>query len=401
MLRFFSLNAVPAFVGAVTNESASVTVRMSIPASDVQLRVISNTDDITTSPTSTDVDRCVRLDVTGLQTDTLYIYEILSSGLIHSSGQFRTHPAAPGTPSSFTVAFSGDADTGANGDAFQAILNFNPLMFIHLGDMHYQDISTNSPALFHAAYDTVMRCSRQAALYGNVPLAYVWDDHDFGANNSDSTSPSKPAIAAVYRQRIPHYTLPHPTAVYQTWDIGRVRFIMTDQRSEASVETDPDNASKSILGTTQKTWFKNLISNSPGMLLVWLCPRWFANANDVDSWNNFSTERAEICDYIKANAHGRVIVISADKHSLGIDDGSHVDFATGGGEPLPTFQASPLDRAPTALSGTYSNGEFNNNGQWGTMQITDTGDSSISVLWVGRNYNGNTLNSLSFTVTIA
>jgi phosphodiesterase/alkaline phosphatase D-like protein len=382
----------------VTDEGVSVTARMSVAASDVQLRVGS----ATTSPVSTDADRCVRIDINGLDADTAYTYEVLSGGLVHATGRFRTLPTA-GAPASFTVAFGGDADTGSNHQVFDVIRESGPLMFIHMGDLHYNNISTNSPASFHAAYDQIARLSRQSALYSNAPTAYVWDDHDYGANNSNGSSASKPAATSVYRQRVPHYALPHATAIYQTWDIGRVRFVMTDQRSEATANNATDNSSKSMLGTAQKTWFKDILSNSPGMLIVWICPRWMRQGAESggDSWAGFTTERAEIWDYIHANCHGRVVILSADVHLLGIDDGSNSDFAAGGGEPIPVFQAAPLDAFTGISAGSvYSEGEFAERGLWGSMQVADNGGPTIGVTWRGHDSTGAVLTSYSFSVSV-
>lgn len=372
------------WVGALTDTSATVVARMVSRVDDLTLTV----NGTPTAPQTTDADNVVRFDLTGLSPATEYAYA-LPCGV---AGRFRTAPEAAGTPCDFTVAFGGDAEVNSSHPVFTTIRNADPLMFIHLGDMHYSNIATNTPALFHAALDGVLACIPQHRLYRNVPTAYVWDDHDYGGNNSNGSSPSKPAVAAVYRSRVPHYALPHATAIYQTWDIGRVRFIMTDQRSEA--------VAGSILGATQKAWFKGLLASSPGMLIVWICPRWFALANHADSWNSYAAERTEICDHIKANCHGRVIVLEADQHTLAIDDGSHVDHATGGGEPLPCFRAAPLDQFTSALAGTYSHGEFANVGQFGTMAIADSGGSSIGVTWTGLDSTGTVLTSYAFSVAV-
>lgn len=381
------------WVGATTDTTAAVVARMAGPVAALALDV-SGTP---TSPQVTDASNVARFDLTGLAPDTEYTFA-LPCGV---SGRFRTHPAAAGDPASFLVAFGGDHDTGSTHPVFDAIQALDPLMFIHLGDQGYPNTTTNSQALFHANYDALQACPPQHRLMRNVATTKVWDDHDgAGGNNSDGSAVAWPAACAVYRSRVPHYALPHATAIYQTWDIGRVRFIQTDQRSQASPSAMADGPSKSMLGATQKVWFKNVIANSPGMLIVWICPRWFALANHVDSWNNFATERGELCDWIKANAHERVVVLEADQHTGAIDDGSHVDHATGGGEPLRCFRAAPLDRTPSALAGTYSHGEFNGNGQFGLMGVTDAGGGTIDVDWELRNAAGSVLTSYAFSVAV-
>jgi alkaline phosphatase D len=373
---------------------------MSVAASDVQLRA----GGITTSVVATDSDRAVRLDLTGLAADTAYTYEVLSGGLVHATGRFRTLPTA-GAPASFTVAFGGDAETGSTVGAFASVLALNPLQFIHLGDFHYENITANTPALFHAAFDTVFRSRPQADLYANVPTQYVWDDHDgAGGNNTNGSAAGWPAACSVYRQRVPSYALPHATAIYQTWDVGRVRFVITDQRSQASANGATDNSSKTLLGATQKTWFKDTLSNSPGMLIVWICPRWFGKGPTAgaDNWGGFTTERTELADHIKANCPGRVVVLSADLHTLGIDDGTNHDFATGGGAPLPCFQAAAFDQPPVlGTAVTYSEGgQFLNREQWGSMQIEDSGGSTIDVTWRGHGSAGNVLVTYAFSVSV-
>jgi phosphodiesterase/alkaline phosphatase D-like protein len=379
-----------------------VTAKMHIESTDVRLLI----DDVSlTAAESTDADMMCRFDLTGLAADTEHTYQVQVDGEVRGPvGRFKTMPsgAPAGTACNFTCALGGDANTGSTSNAFHRVRLADPLFFIHLGDLHYENISTNSPALFQAAYDTVLRGEPQARLYRDVPTVYVWDDHDYGANNSDGSSASKPAAASTYRSRVPHYPLEEATGIYHSFDVGRVRFIVTDQRSAASPNSDTDNSSKTMLGVTQKAWFKNLLSNSPGMLIVWVCPRWMRQGTiaGTDSWAGFTTERAELWDHIQANCSGRVVILSADLHTLGIDDGTNFDFATIGSEPIPVFQAAALDQSPVSGGDTYSEGEFLNTGQWGSMQIADSGGATIGVTWRGHNSTGATIVTLSFSVSV-
>lgn len=323
--------------------------------------------------------------------------------MIGPIGSFQTLPPA-GAPADFFIAFSGDAETGSDFRSFSAIRAENPLLFIHLGDLHYENISVNDQDVFHQAYDKVLKSPRQATLYREIPTIYVWDDHDYGPNNSDGTSITKPAAAAAYRSRVPHYPLEESTSIYHSFDVGRVRFIVTDQRSAASPNSDTDNSSKTMLGTAQKTWFKNLLSNSPGMLIVWVCPRWFGKGAVAggDSWGGFTTERTELADHIKANCLGRVIILAADLHTLAIDDGTNHDFATGGGCPIPIFQSAALDQSVfIGTDATYSEGgQFTNRGQYGTMEVSDPDTGAIRVTWHGCDSFSNELATLTFHVMV-
>jgi len=397
------------WVGALTDQGATVVCKLTHASDAVVLAVTGPSGTIRTSPVATvGTTNVAALVVSGLSTDTEYFYTIESDGaaIAGPTGRFRT---APSGNASFTFAFAGDASNASNHVVFEAIRDEDPLFFIHLGDAHYSDIATNSPALFEAAYDELLSSPRQSVLYAEIPTVYCWDDHDYGGNNSNGSSPSRPAAAAAYRARVPHYTLADssPTGgIQHSFDIGdHVRIIVTDERSYASANSATDNSSKTMLGSAQKTWFKDLLSNSSDRLIVWVCSRTFGGLTSAgaDHWGGFVTERAELVAHAHAHCPGRLVVLSADMHALGIDDGSHHDFLSGGGEPLPTFQAAPLDRTPDATvygGATYSEGWFNANGQYGLMTVDDAGGPTVHVTWRGYDSAGSLLVTRAFDVTL-
>lgn len=391
------------WLGALTATSVCALAKLNLSCSSVRLACFAPDGSAVRSAAVATVGNVARLEATGLAPDTAYTCRIEpgdtpARGL---TGSFRT---APSGNASFLVAFGGDASNGSNHVVFDAIRALDPLLFIHLGDLHYSNIASNSPALFRAAYDEVLRQPRQAALLRR-PSAYIPDDHCYGDNNSSGSSASHDAACRTYRERVPHYPLADssPTGhMGQTWDIGRVRFIMTDQRSAASANSATDNSSKTMLGSVQKTWLKALLAASPGMLIVWICPRAFGGVATAgaDHWGGFTNERAELGAHIALNCPGRVVVLSADAHALAIDDGTNHTY---GGAVLPTFQAAPLYRTPDSViygGATYSEGWFNANGQFGTMEVTDTGGPSIGVTWRGYDSSGSLLVTHSFAVSL-
>jgi hypothetical protein len=395
------------WVGALGADGATVVARLPADCAAVRLRANDGSADTLSSPVATS-NRVAKIPISGLSADTEYTYTVVADGVDTAGvGRFRTAPA-PGA-ANFTVAFSGDTNTGSNAVVFDTIRAAAPLLFIHLGDMHYTNINVNTPATYRAAYDAVFAQTRQAWLYRVTPTAYVFDDHDYGPDDSHAGSTGHDAAGLVYRERVPHYPLADASTtghVGQSWVIGRVRFVMTDQRSAASNKTATDNSSKTMLGSSQKAWFKSELDAAvvAGQAVVWICPRAFGGpaSAGADHWGGFTTERTELANYIKANAHGRVVVISADRHALDIDDGTNHDFATGGGEPLPCFQAAPLDQTPNTSygGGTYSEGTFGNNGQYGTMAVADSGGSTIGITWRGFNSSGTQIVSYSFSVSV-
>jgi phosphodiesterase/alkaline phosphatase D-like protein len=217
----------------------------------------------------------VAFAVANLQPDTQYHYALEIDGRLdrRKRGAFRTFPA-PG-PASFKIAFASCGRTGSTRDVFDRIREHQPLFYMNMGDFHYQDIRTNRPALFRAAYDAVLGSPQQGDLYRSVPIVYMWDDHDYGGNNSNGKSTSHDAARATYEEYVPHYPFVEPDLdepIYQTFTVGRVKFIISDLRSDRDDPKDKDDETKSLLGTKQKKWFKEQLLEANGKypLILWM-----------------------------------------------------------------------------------------------------------------------------------
>ena len=330
-----------------------------------------------------------------------YFYALEVDGEIDTlrRGTFRTPTEGP---QSFTFAFGSCARTGSSHPVFETIRRHDPLFLLHLGDLHYRNIADNDPAAFARAFDTVLRSPAQSRLFRSVPVAYVWDDHDFGPNNSDSTAPGRDASRQAYRRWTPHYPLPDDGAIYQTFTIGRVRFILTDVRSERSPRSDPDGPLKTVLGAAQKAWFKRqlLAARDRYPLIVWANGfPWIAPVRaGADDWGGYATERLELARFIEENQIRGIAMLSGDAHMLAIDDGSHNRWTAGGGPGFPVMHAAPFDQSGSRKGGPYSSSTFRRAGQFGLMTVEDDGGRTITVRWSGRNHKDRELLSHRFVV---
>lgn len=385
--------------GNVTPTSASVVVRLTTAGQRVRLQLGTSaaltpavfSGAVTTAAVA---GNTVTLAVQGLQPDTDYFYGVEVAGVLrtetNSRGRLHTFPLGRG---SFRIAFGSCSDYNSPDQrAFDAMLAERPLLFIHTGDLHYHDTNTTSPDDYRANYDAVLNHPNQSALYRSVPLAYMWDDHDFCGNNSDTTAAGRDTARAVYRERVPHYPIA-PTAggtMAQSFTIGRVRVIVTDLRSGADPASKKEGASKTHLGTAQKTWFKQeLISarDAGFPLVLWVCTNpWIGALNpaeDVDNWSDYQTERTEIANFIRDNHITNVALLSGDMHALAYDDGAHSDYATGGGAPLPVLHAAALTQGGSVKGGPYSGGPLPGGAQYGILEVYDNGGPSIACRYLG------------------
>ena len=422
-----------AWAGGVTDESAVVKAKLAQPGPARLLLASATGETDVLAPVSTDDragdgGRILTFALDGLAARATYTYTVILGEADREaqtapdpdgSGHFATF-APPGEPESITVAFGSCARTGSTHPVFDTIRGLAPDLFIHMGDFHYENITANDPALFDAAFDAVLASPAQSALYRSLPIAYVWDDHDFGANNSDGSNPAAPAARSSYRAHVPHYPLPADEdsgedsgadsgadgPIYQAFSAGRIRFIVTDTRSEKSW------LRRTMLGDEQKAWLKQelLAARDAGYaLIVWVqTDPWIGAAKwwllgFQDNWGAFAGERREIANFLVDNGIDNLIMLSGDAHMLAIDDGTHSNYAGEAGKPadgpgFPIMHAAALDQKGSVKGGPYSEGTLPGGGHFGYMTITDDG-GDIGVRWQGMNEAGETLMELSFTVS--
>ncbi len=338
----------------------------------------------------------------GLQADTPYHYALEIDGVVDTAhrGRFRTFAE---TRSSFRIALSACARTGSNSPVFNAIRHEEPLFFLHLGDLHYENIRSADPGPYREALERVLRSPAQSMLYRQVPIVYVFDDHDFGPDNSNSGHPGGVAVRSVYREYVPHYPLAaaqEEHGIFHAFTVGRVRFVVTDLRSARTVQSAADDGSKTMMGRAQKRWFKQEIRRANGVfpLIVWAnTVPWIAKAEaGADHWGGYATERRELAAFFaEINVRGLVIV-SGDAHMLAIDDGTNSDYSGLERLRIPVLQAAPLDQISHPKGGPYSEGSLLGGEQYAIMSVRDEGGEAVHVRWTGHDSSGRELIAFKF-----
>lgn len=415
------------WVGGVTPTSARVVAK--ITGGSASLKV--STDELLAGATTfgpvTAVNSVVQFTATGLAPSTRYFYAV-DDGTPGDTGQFTTHPAV-GSEASFTFAVSSCAGAGAPLDVQGAVLDpihvsnhpvFETirnraidnqwLFFAHLGDFHYYNLGgppgeTSGPATvanYRRGYDDVLLQPRQHQLYRDVPLALMWDDHDYGPNNGDSTAPGRLIAQQVYRERVPSHTLAvsggepgvDNMPIYHSFQVGRVQFIVSDTRSNRTPNSAPDDANKTMLGQSQKTWMSSVLQTSTAEFLIWLNPTPWIEGAGSDTWSGFLTEANELVTmFTTLGWKNRMLIVGGDTHYMGIDDGSGVSI---GG--IPVFLFGSLDSSgggPSSLP--WSHGTNGGKGRYGTLAVVDNGDQ---IHLTGTGWIGSTL-WRSHTVTVS
>jgi len=400
------------WAGPPTSTRTAVTARIAAPDADATL-LVSTAPDLTESVAvpgqrvAPDDPGVVRFDVDGLSPDTRYYYAVSLDGTVAAerTGTLRTVAAGA---TDLTIAVGACIQSGSNGSVFDQIRRSDPDLFIVTGDFAYKDFWLDDRAVVRAMYDQQLTTPAISALLREVPMSYVWDDHDFGPNDADKTAASGPAAQIVYRQSVPFLDLaagPGPEAIYQSYTLGRVRVVLTDGRSERSPKAAPDDANKTMLGERQIRWLEDELRAAAAagqvVMLVTNVP-WNGGATTgADDWAGYSRERQRIADLIAATGVAdQLFMVAGDAHMVAIDDGSNTDFSSDASGGFPLLQAAALDRPGSIKAGPYSEGLHDGAGQFGLVEVGDTG-GDVSVRLSGQDYTGTELLSYEFTISAA
>jgi hypothetical protein len=386
------------WAGATTEQSTRVVAKVRGGEGTPVRLLVSERADLGdgrwSEPTTVDDVHVAHFDVRGLSPDTEYHYALEVDGTVDTvrQGHIRTFPVGP---ASYRMAFGACARTGSNGAVYDAIRERDPLAYVALGDIHYANIDRNDPSAMRDALDAVLTSPSQSALYRSTSTAYVWDDHDYGGNDADANSVSRPAAQLVYRQYAPHNLLAagESGGIYQSFEVGRLRYLLTDTRSyrDASAASGP-----TLLGAEQLAWFDAELRRAAadGVGVVWLSPTpWIGEANPAsDTWAGFDAERRQIADLIdELGLADRMILVAGDAHMVALDDGSNSDYSSRRGGGFPVLQAAALDRPGSTKGGPFSEGMFPGAGQFGEIDVDDRGGPRIGVTMRGFRYTGETI----------
>jgi alkaline phosphatase D len=384
--------------GAVTSHSVKVNAKMT--DTSITIRLICDEDSTFSSPiyspyysVDTSTNMMVSMVCDGLLPATKYFYCVESAGIMDSSaddvGSFKTFGNGP-----YSFSFTaGSCVLNSDHQSYVKMKEFHPDFYINLGDLHYNNPNSGIDINVHRdPYESqVLSKPAAAALFREVPIAYMWDDHDFSGNNSDSSALGKENARRAYHEYVPHYPLglgegpDHP--ICQSFDVGRFHFVLTDLRSERSFE--------SFLGTDQRAWFENecaYVKNN-NKFMVWISSCTWNNTTEAsDNWGYGAAiieERNELSDIFVFTPITNMFMVCGDAHMLGIDDGTNGDFATTPNwNKYPIFQTGAVNQNGSYKGGIYNQGGCFLNpdytwGQFGRIIVDDDGSDSVCVTFEG------------------
>lgn len=382
------------WVGALTPAGFTVSTKTA-NATDVRVKAgtdVGLTTDVAWSIlTAPDPSAWVQHELTGLAPATAYYYAVEMTdgdGVTHLSnvaGPVKTMPTV-GQPASFRAVASSCLLSGsAVTTAFDNMLAADPDLALHLGDFHYANSSSTDAATHRGHLESqITGNAGLSALLANVPVVYVKSDHDSGGGNGSLPGAYTAPNRAAHLQIVPHLPQVDPDALYHSFTVGRVKFIVTDDRYTRTTTE--------YLDSVQVAWLQaELATDEPVKVWVQSGPWHISDtptdpASGGDKWCDYPDQHADLAAWIEVNAVGRILTVHGDTHSLMADDGTN---APGG---VAVISASPLFQNTMVRGGPYSHGTWpvltpgvggGTASQYGILDFTDTGDE-ITIALSGR-----------------
>lgn len=340
-------------VGAPGSDHFTIWVRAS-GAFPVELEYSPDRDFTTVHKGSSELagsesDYCVTLRAEGLTADTVYYYRLRYAGELdrYQPLPFRTRTAPEG-PADFRVAFGSCCriQFDLHQRIFDTVRALGPDMFFWLGDNIYAD--SDQPSALADLYRRQRVVESLEPLLRTTPQLAIWDDHDFGYNDSDGASPFKRQSLSLFRNywANPSYGEPGNPGIYFKQSYGGVDFFFLDGRYHRTSADDPDTAAKTMLGLEQKSWLKAQLRASRAPFKILVSGGGWSSAEKEeggDSWAVYQTERDEIFDFIRDHGIGGVVCISGDSH---MGELNCIPRSGSGGYDIYDFCSSPLAQMP-------------------------------------------------------
>ena len=255
-----------------------------------------------------------KVTVQGLNPLTGYQYQVKVNGKADAThtGSFQTAPAA-NNGSKFRLAVTSCMKFGEPQASWNLLLAEKPDLHVTLGDTQYSD--TTNPTIqwkHHLRYRAVPEFS---AVLKSTPNYAMWDDHDYGPNNSDGTAKGKENSLVGWNQFWGNPTSgtdTTPGAFYKfSW--GDVDFFMLDGRYHRSPDDAPDDDQKRMLGDAQFAWLIDGLKQSKAKFKVIASGSTLSDSKN-DGWRIYTFARHRLFDAIGNNKISGVIYLSGDIH---------------------------------------------------------------------------------------
>lgn len=267
---------------------------------------------------------------------------------------------------------------GSGFEIFPAIARQKPDFMVWLGDnLYYRepDWLTETAMRHRNAKNRELPALRE--LLGTTHHYAIWDDHDYGANDSDWTFRGKTESLKIFKDywANPSYGTEETKGVFGRFEWGDVEFFLLDDRYHRSPNDLPAAPDKVMFGEAQMKWLRESLTSSRATFKI------IAGGNQMlnpilsyEAWGEFPNEQKKFLDFLRDAQIEGVMFLSGDRHLTELikrDDLGTYPLYDYTSSPLTSGNAKPSDKEkdnPARVSGTLVTDIKN----FGTIEVSGT-----------------------------
>jgi len=312
-------------------------------------------------------DFTTTLEIGGLDPGTAYHYAIRAekARVVLARGSFRTqaHWQYRGDPPTVRIATGSCAymndfrfdrpgrPYGGGEEIFDSIAATQPDLMLWLGDNIYlRETEHTSRDGINRRYRFYRQHPAMQRLWTAAPHVAIWDDHDFGPDNSDASYSGIGWSTEAFLRHWPLPFAPRADGLYGQIVQGDVELFLLDDRTHRYPQHWPEGADKVMYGPKQMQWLKAALTYSRAPFKLVACGSQALNevprqtdAAQYETWARYPAERADFLRFLEERKIPGVILLSGDRHFT-----EHLRLQRPGLYPLSDITVSPLTSGPSA-----------------------------------------------------
>jgi alkaline phosphatase D len=201
---------------------------------------------------------------------------------------------------------------------------YRPDALMLIGDNNYMP---NRPEAYETDLETVSfvmpryhRFLRDTpglrSLLATTPTYGIWDDHDYGPDNSDRTFRWRELTLELFKRYYPNPSagLPGVPGIFTKVQVADAEFFLLDDRYYRDPNDAPDR--KTMFGEAQLEWLRNSLASSPATFKI------IVNGSSMlvdrhgsgEYWANFGSERDQFLEWLFDKEITGVLFVAGDWH---------------------------------------------------------------------------------------
>lgn len=235
---------------------------------------------------------------------------------------------------------------GGDYDIFTSINAQHPDFMLWLGDNNYlreADWNTRTGIYYRNTHSRAL--PEMQPLLARSHNYAIWDDHDYGPNDSNRSYANKEVTLAAFKDfwTNQNYVAADGKGTYGTFQWNDVQFFMLDNRWFRA----PDYVNSKegdYLGKEQLNWLLDALASSTATFKVVVVGGQVLNPAKVfETYSNYEREQAELLQGIASRKVNGVVFLTGDRHFTEL-----TKMERPGAYPLYDFTCSPLTSSPAS-----------------------------------------------------